>query len=143
MVKVTGSDAHVKRLEAMAGPMLVDYVGRVLFVGADAIKATAQHSITDGSVSGKFHVPSEPGEPPNSDTHDLDRQIESALVAPLHAQVTSNSRHAEYMEFGTSHIEERPYMRPATQKERPEIVANIAAAVNTVNALAKASAGGK
>lgn len=141
MVKVTGVEAHARHLEAMAGPAMVAALGHVMFVGASAIAAEAKHSITEGSISGKGHIPSEPGQPPNADTRDLDSKIEAAQTGALTAEASSNSRHAVFMEIGTSRVAERPYMRPAAQKERAGILENVVAAVNAVNAQTKVSDG--
>lgn len=112
-----GRDAFQRRLKNLAGPNLVRAAGRVLFVGADRIKAEAQRSITAGSVSGKGHVPSAPGEAPNNDTGVLKGNIEAVLKEPLVAEVSSNAPYAAALEFGTSKMAERPYMRPARDKE--------------------------
>ena len=116
-----GRDAHRQRLKKLSGPDVIKAAGRVLYVGADMIRSEAFRSISAGSVSGKGHVPSQPGEPPNRDTGVLQAHIRAALVAPLEAQVTSEAPYAAALEFGTSKMEARPYMRPARDKKAPEI----------------------
>lgn len=116
-----GRDAHRQRLKKLSGPDVIKAAGRVLYVGADMIRAEAHRSISAGSVSGKGHVPSQPGEPPNRDTGVLQAHLRAALVAPLEAQVTSEAPYAAALEFGTSKMEARPYMRPARDKKAPEI----------------------
>lgn len=96
-------------------------VKEVLFSGADMIKAEAHHSITAGAVSGKNHVPSRPGQAPNDDTGHLRSQIETAMPRDDVATVTSNAAYAADLEFGTSKMEARPYMRPARDKLKPRI----------------------
>lgn len=120
MVKIIGAKAHAARLKKIQGPEMVRAVGAALFVAGDMIKVDAQISITAGSISGKGHIPSKPGEPPNNDTGDLVRGIENTQVAPLRVEVSANAPHAVPLEVGTSKMAARPYMGPAAQKNRAE-----------------------
>ena len=116
-----GRDAHRQRLKRLSGPDVVKAAGRVLYVGADMIRSEAFRSISAGSVSGKGHVPSQPGEAPNRDTGVLQAHLRAELVSPLEAQVASEAPYAAALEFGTSKMEARPYMRPARDKQAGEI----------------------
>jgi HK97 gp10 family phage protein len=116
-----GKDSHLKRLRGMSGTDAIRAANRVVLVGADMIRAEAYGSISRGSVSGKNHVPSRPGEPPNRDTGVLQANIETTNPQPLVAHVTSSARYAAALEFGTSKMAARPYMRPARDKEMPKI----------------------
>jgi len=116
-----GLEKHIQRIRAVTSPRGVKNISRALFVAADEMKAHAQHLITQGSVSGKGHVPSAPGQPPNADTRDLDRKIESYQPAPLLAEVRSESDHAAAMEFGTSKVAARPYMAPTREAKRGRV----------------------
>lgn len=109
------------KLSKLAGSDVENAARRVLYVGADMIRAEAFRSISAGSVSGKGHVPSNPGEPPNREFGGLQDNLKAELVAPLEAQVTSEAPYAAALEFGTSRMEARPYMRPARDKQAPEI----------------------
>lgn len=113
-----------------ANRLAVARVGQALYWGAQQIQTEAQHLITEGSVSGKFHVPSLPGEPPNNDTGVLKSNIEAIQTAPLRAEVSSNAPYAAALEFGTSRMAARPYMGPAVRNKRKEITAKIVEAVN-------------
>lgn len=124
-----GHRAHIKRMRALAGNAIVDEVSPALFAFGEMIQVEAQTSITRGSVSGKDHVPSKPGEPPNADTHDLSDKIETTQPAKLRVLVRSNSDHA-MIEFPSSKVEERPYMRPARDKKRKAGTALVQKAVN-------------
>lgn len=115
-----GKDAHIKRLRAMRAG-ISDAAKRVLYVGADMIRAEAFQSISAGAVSGKGHVPSAPGEPPNRDTGELQSKITTTMPEPLVAIVASEADHAVPLEFGTSRMAARPYMRPARDKTEPKI----------------------
>lgn len=136
MGRVTGGEKHLRRLQRMAGPATDLAVTRALFVAGNEIEVEAEISITNGAISGAGHVPSRPGEPPNADTHALDRQIETAIIRPGLVHTSSNAPHAVPLEIGTSKMAERPYMGPAARKKRRRTVELIAAAINRVNRLA-------
>lgn len=117
-----GRQKHADRLKILSGQgRLIKAVGRVLYVGADMIRAEAHRSISAGSVSGKGHVPSQPGEPPNRDTGVLQAHLRAALTAPLEAQVTSETPYSAALEFGSSKMEARPFLRPSRDAKAPEI----------------------
>lgn len=105
-------------------------VTRAVFAAAQDLAVDASLSITEGAVSGAGHVPSKPGEPPNADTHVLARSIEAVSTGPLKAETSANAPYAGDLEFGTSTIAERPYMRPAAQRSRPRAVKRVVDAVN-------------
>lgn len=134
MAKITGADKHKKRLRRMRGPAMVRRVSKALHDVAQDIVVDAAISITTGAVSGKGHVPSAPGEPPNADTHVLSNSGEAVLVAPLKAEASWNAPYAAAQEWGTSdgHLPERPYARPAASKNRPDALRKVAEAANTV-----------
>ena len=125
-MSLKGGDKHIRRLRKLAGPELERMVSAVLYEGADKLKAEAQRSITAGSVSGKSHVPSAPGEPPNNDTGTLKNQISAKLTGPFSAEVRSEAPYAAALEFGTSRMAARPYMRVARDKTAPEIQKRLA-----------------
>lgn len=130
MSKITGAKAASDRLRGLAGQQKVEFVGQALFVAGDEIKTFARQSITQGAVSGAFHVPSKPGEPPKADTHILDTSIEVHQVAPLRVQVIAEAEHAVPLEFGTSKMAERPFMRPAAKAKRQRTVELVGKAVS-------------
>lgn len=121
MVKVTGAKQVTDRLRRMAGPETTRRVGEALFAAGKELEVEAQLSITRGAVSGKSHVPSRPGEPPNQDTGVLANNIETVQVEVTRVQVSSNAPYAAELEFGTSKMAERPYMRPAAAKTRQRV----------------------
>lgn len=128
--RIRGSKAHLARLRKLEKDT-TRFVGKALFAGGESIQVEAQLSITQGAVSGKNHVPSKPGEPPNQDTGRLGDNIETVQKGPLLVEVSSNARpYAAYMEFGTSKVAARPYLRPARDKKRAEVVALVERAVS-------------
>jgi HK97 gp10 family phage protein len=129
LMGMTGQKAHIARLKKLQGPEAVKLIGAALFAAGEVVKAEAQRSISAGSVSGKGHVPSNPGEPPNFDTGVLSRNIEVSRTGRLEVTVGSYAPYAGGLEFGTSKIEARPYMVPARNKTRKEIRALVTEAV--------------
>lgn len=115
---IKGADAHAARLRRMQNGARATTAA--LYAAGQEIEIEAELSIVSGSISGKGHVPSAPGEPPNADTRDLDTKIETTVVAqnPPTVNVTAYSAHAVFLEFGTAKMEERPFMRPAVAKKR-------------------------
>lgn len=105
-------------------------VDRDMFGIAEIVAVEAQISITAGSVSGKGHVPSSPGEPPQNDTGVLAGNIEVRRPAPLHAQIVSSAPYSRHLEFGTSRMAARPFLEPAAQTTRAEVRAKTVKAVN-------------
>ncbi len=126
---MTGRKAHVARLKRLAGPAMERRVGAALFAGAELVQVEAQISITSGAVSGAKHAPSQPGKPPNNDTGVLANNIEAVLLEPLVAEVSSNAPYSAALEYGTSKVAARPFMRPARDKARKKVEALVFKAV--------------
>lgn len=123
---------HDELLARLAPGRVMQVMGAALVEGAQGIAEDAAFSIRDGAISGAGHVPSLPGQPPNADTHDLDQSIHvgDLIETPDRVQtsVIADSDHALYMELGTTHIEERPFMRPAVARGRDPLLRSLAAA---------------
>jgi HK97 gp10 family phage protein len=133
MPKISGAKAVSDRLKRLTSPEAQRQIGAALFAGGEEIQIEAQISITNGAVSGKNHVPSRPGEPPNQDTGVLANNIETNQVAPLRVEVSSNAPYAAHLEFGTSRMAERPYMRPAAAKKRKEVTEMVRRAIDKIS----------
>jgi HK97 gp10 family phage protein len=129
MPRITGKSGAQGRLRNLAGQEKVALVGQALFVGGGKIGAEASRLITEGAVSGKNHVPSLPGQPPNEDTGHLRTNIEVVQTGPLRVEVSSNARYSAALEFGTSKMAARPFMGPAARAKRKEVVALVNKAI--------------
>lgn len=112
-----GMREHLRRLQRLSSAEVIRAAGAAVYESADAIRAEAFRSISAGSVSGAGHVPSAPGEPPNRDTGELQSKLKNVETGPLTAEVRSEAGYASALEFGTSKVAARPYMRPARDKE--------------------------
>lgn len=120
-VKIRGDDNHKKHLTRLRKGM-TRIVGKALFAAGNIIEIEAEVSITRGAVSGKNHVASKPGEPPNADTRQLDTSINTVVANDLTVNVVASAPHALPLEFGTSKMAARPFLRPATRKKRREAI---------------------
>lgn len=111
--------ARLTRIETQTSRAVLS----ALYTAGNEIEVFAENSITSGSVSGRFHVPSLPGQPPNADTRLLDTNIETTIHRrqPPQVNVTSRAPYASYLEFGTSKMAERPYMRPAARRHEGRV----------------------
>ena len=132
MVKVTGGGGFSTKLSRFASAEAKQRVGAALFAAGQLIDAEAARLITTGSQGGKNHVPSAPGEPPNNNTGVLVGNIETVQVQQLKVEVSSNAPYAATLEFGTSKMQARPYMGPATLLKKEEAVALVARAIGEV-----------
>jgi HK97 gp10 family phage protein len=130
MPKISGPKGVADRLTRLAGQEKIALVGHALFVGGESIRAYAAHSITEGAVSGKNHVPSRPGEPPNEDTGHLRTNIDVTQTGPLRVEVASNAKYSAALEYGTSKMAARPFMNPAARAKRKEVTENVRKAIS-------------
>lgn len=123
MIRFT--DNHAARLKRLSAARVVPALGEVLETSAQAIAEDAALSIRDGAISGPGHIPSEPGQPPNADTHDLDQSIHAGELIEtsdsIRSSVIADSDHA-WIERGGSNMEPRPYMEPAVERARNDVV---------------------
>lgn len=62
---------------------------------------------------GRVHTASAPGEPPAVDTGDLIGSIDTSFPSPTEAVISIPVEYAEALEFGTSRMAARPFVRPA------------------------------
>jgi len=119
---IEGAARHAARLRAIRSPAVQNRVGMAIFVAAGEIQTEARQLITTGSISGKGHIASRPGEPPNADTRHLHLNIEAVRTGPLTSEVESRAAYALDLEKGTPRMAARPYMVPATEKKRGRVI---------------------
>lgn len=120
-MSMRGKDAHLRRLKKLSGPEVIKAAGRVVFVGSDMVRAEAYRGVSAGSVSGKGHVASAPGEYPNREFGDLQAGFTNQQTGPVSAEFRSSSGHSRPLEFGTSKMAARPHVRPSRDKTEPKI----------------------
>ncbi|EZP72353.1 HK97 gp10 family phage protein [Sphingomonas paucimobilis] len=118
MAKLKGSDKVMAKLKGLNSRSAKKRISSALYVAGDMLRVEAAISISEGAVSGKNHKPSAPGEAPNYDTGQLANSIETREVAEFEVEVVATAPHAIPLEFGTSRMAERPFMRPAADRVR-------------------------
>lgn len=121
-MKISGAKRFTDRLERMASNSTTSAADKALYVAGTLIEIEAENSITAGSISGPNHVPSNPYEPPNADTRQLDGSIHTVVMGRGRVNVEAGEGidYAVALEFGTSKMLPRPYMNPAAKKKGPE-----------------------
>lgn len=85
-----------------------------------------------GAKSGRTygtHQASAPGEAPAILFGQLSNSIDTQLTGATSGIVFSSDEKAPHLEFGTTHMEPRPFFGPAAAEERPEYQAAMAAAL--------------
>ena len=128
MVKIKDS-GHAVRLGRMRSPAAKSLTERALYAAGQAIEIHAEVGITTGSISGSGHVASAPGEFPNADSRLLDTSIHTVVVGPNRVNVESTAPYSVALEFGTSRMAARPFMKPSANAKRQEAQELIAEAV--------------
>jgi len=133
-IVIRGADTVEKDLAALTDTTRVK---QAVLAGALMIESTAKELIQHSSPSGRTythgsvtHVASAPGQPPATDTGQLVSSIQHwESDDGLTIAVGTNLETAKYLEYGTTKMQPRPFMNPAVDMNRAEIVANIKAAL--------------
>lgn len=111
--------------------------------GTEGVREEAISLILDTPKTGRIyrrrsieHRASAPGEPPASDTGRLVNSIRTDYdFGSLRGTVEASTDYAAYLEFGTSRMAARPYMRPALARRAKQIEDDMAQAVRAAVAL--------
>lgn len=130
MARMRGKEKHLKRLRTLSGPAVTKLAGAIVFEGADTIRAEAFRMVSAGSVSGRNHVASAPGEAPNRDSGTLQAGFETQQTGPVSAEFRAETSYSAALEFGTSKMAARPFVRPARDKIAPAIRKRFAEQMN-------------
>ena len=124
---LTGNKQLLKNLAAF-GAAAEKHVADVVNGTAQNIRTHAIKSIQRGTKTGvvyqkysptRTHPASAAGQAPASDTGRLANSI-TAEIDGKQATITANTEYAAPLEFGTQHIQPRPFMVPAMEQERPK-----------------------
>lgn len=97
--------------------------------GTEMLREEALRLIQDTPKTGRIyrrrgveHQASAPGEPPASDTGRLVQSIRTEYFPDeLKGVLQASTAYAAFLEFGTSRMEPRPFMRPAVSNKRADI----------------------
>ena len=104
--------------------------------GARIVESYAKTEMASGKSgetytrgNGRTHQASAPGEAPAIDYGNLVNSVQISEVTPERAIIGTGVEYAEHLEFGTSRMAPRPFLRPAVDEHEREIVAAIEDAV--------------
>lgn len=94
------------------------------------VKKAIQRGARTGRVYQKYqprreHRASAPGEAPATDTGTLVSSIYMQRISRTEATVGTPLAYAEWLEYGTQHIEPRPAWEPAIESTRPKFVRDV------------------
>lgn len=127
-----GAQSLEKRLKGITSVRARKQLGTALFDIGNDVATYAQISITRGSVSGRGHTASKPGQPPSADSHVLANNIEVTQPETLEVVVSSNAPYSQPLEWGTSKMAARPFFRPARDARKKDARAKFAKAVDNI-----------
>lgn len=134
---IKGDDKLLARLKRAkgVGPAMDRWANE----SAEIIAKEARDLVDEGGIPSPNHIPSKPGQPPNTDSGrlvantvavDLPEQGHAAAIS--HALSDDGYSYSLGLEFGNSRVAERPFMRPATASKRKSILDNARRAVDGV-----------
>lgn len=123
MAKITGGRKIARKLNA--GATKGADVTATLLRGADRVRTDYIDRVNEGGGPGKAHVPSLPGQAPNTDTGLLVGSAGSTSTGRNRAETYVEAQYAEWLEFGTDKMAPRPALGPAFDEMRPFILKNI------------------
>lgn len=113
--KIEGLNKTLKKLENI-GNIYKDQVIDILSEGGEEIKQIAQDKMKEGNGH-----PSNPGEAPNKQTSNLADSI-TVKIAGTTMAVGTGVDYGAWLEFGTSKMEPRPWLKPSYQEALPGII---------------------
>lgn len=132
---VIGTQRLLRRL-ASVSPATVKRISNELEAGVASMHSLAVRRIQKNSGSGRIyvrggvaHTASAPGEYPNTDTGELVRKMGWRSTSALTSIFFANAQHARPLEWGTSRMAPRPFMRPTFRELEPRIRTKVRAAV--------------
>jgi hypothetical protein len=137
MMPIKGDDKLLARLKRARG--IGPAMDRWANESAEIIAKEARDLVDEGGIPSPNHIPSRPGQPPNTDSGrlaentvavDLPEQGHAAAIS--HALSDDGYSYSLGLEFGNTRVAERPFMRPATANKRKSILDNARKAVDGV-----------
>jgi len=131
---VSGNDVLLRKLRKSQTAVLGG-TGKAMLAGALVLEGFIKQSMQAShhgriySRGGRTHQASAPGETPAIDLGHLVNSIESSLIDSTSSQVATDSDIAPFLEFGTSRMEARPFMRPAADEHEEDVVQAVSKAI--------------
>lgn len=126
---VRGAEELARRFEARAGAAAGPEIQAALLEAGTLVQSEAQRLVLDGPKTGRIyqkyvprrtHQASAPGEPPANDLGNLVANIvqDRADLGRGRIIIASLASYAKMLEFGTSKMAARPYLRAAMMNMR-------------------------
>lgn len=131
---VTGTEEVIRKMKLKDSQMRAAFV-KAIKESAILVEGDCKRSMAG---TGTPHIPSKPGEPPAvmtgklraSITHEVKAGQEmEAKVGIRGGTLPDTKNYGLFLEFGTSKMQRRPYLRPALEKNMQTIVDKIKDAV--------------
>lgn len=94
--------------------ILYNHIGDISEKVAKRASEAVRKAASDIEAHAKMVVP--------VDTGTLKNSIQAQSTGELSAEVAPHTDYAVYVEYGTSRMRARPYMRPAAEKVRPGFI---------------------
>lgn len=126
MAKIIGGQKFARHLAVNAKGKDVT---NMLLRAADRVRTEYIDRVNEGGAPGKVHVPSLPGQPPNTDTGRLVGSAGSAIIGRNKTETYVEAQYAAHLEFGTDKMAPRPALGPSFDEMRPFILKNVAKAL--------------
>ena len=126
MNNIDGLDKLMKKLDDLKEKPSTN-LGKAMMAGGFVLEGQVKVSMGAEKHGRRYgeHVASAPGEAPAIDMGALVNSIQTELVSATaeraEVQVFTNMKYAPPLEYGTAHIEARPFMRPAADENEDEI----------------------
>ena len=122
MAKIVGGQRIARHLAINSkGKDVTD----VLLRAADRVRTDYIDRVNEGGGTGAAHVPSAPGQAPNTDTGVLVGSAGSAVRGRNLTETFVEADYGPHLEFGTDKMAPRPALRPAFDELRPAILNNL------------------
>jgi hypothetical protein len=122
MARIVGGQNLARHLKMNArGKDVTD----VLVRAADRVRTEYIDRVNEGGSPGPLHVPSQPGEAPNTDSGRLVGSATASRVSRNKAETSVEADYGAWLEFGTDKMAPRPALGPSFDHLRPHIVRNI------------------
>ena len=122
MARIEGGRRIARHLQINAkGKDVTD----VLLRAADRVRTEYIDKVNEGGGVGPEHVPSLPGQPPNTDTGNLVGSAGSRVVQRNVTETHVEAKYAAPLEFGTHKMAPRPALGPSFEEMKPHILNNL------------------
>jgi HK97 gp10 family phage protein len=100
---------------------------------AAVVKSAAGQIVEAAAASMEGQIPpSAPGHAPAIDSGILHGSLDSKMTGPTSAIAYTNVEYAQHLEYGTVHMEPRPFLTPAAERIRPGFEAAVVAVLRKI-----------